>query len=149
MGDKTHDQVKVERWWLVPAAGFLGGTSAMFVLTEATRLVRLLAPIDNLGLLKLDLMQSFVWGIFSTAVYALTNGKTAQGNRLPLHVFMTGLALSFVMIGLLVVSRLNGALKGEVWMAFVPLVALGPVSAALSIAWSRRLASAKFLNENA
>lgn len=147
--NKVNNVMRGERWWPVPIIGFLGGTAAMFALTEATRLAQLMAPIDNLGLLQLDLIQASVWGIFSAAIYAVTKGKTSNGRLVHLYVWMTIVSLFFLLVGLMLVSRLNGSVRREGLLAVAPLLVLGPLSSALSIAWSRGFAAVSGRIENA
>ena len=148
MRDEVSKVTHGRRWWVELIIGFLGGATAMFAITQATRIMQFMAPMDNIGLLQVDLIQACSWGIFSAIIYALSSGKRSNGREINLYFTMSIVSVLLLSVGLMLTFRINGTFRKEVLMAVAPLLALGPLSATLCFAWSQGLAAVSRQIEN-
>jgi len=107
--------------------GFVAGTVAVFALTEATRLVGLLTPMDNWGLFKLDVCEAALWGALAS-ILALAVGLSASA--LP-HIVVQTTGSTLCLAALLIVAARTDGLTSKIVIPILPMFAAGPLTGCL------------------
>jgi hypothetical protein len=116
------------RYLLSAVAGAVAGIVCSFALSVLTRLLGLMAPMDNAGVVFIEFGQALMWGVVCSISSAIL---LPWHNRL--RGYILGTILSLVVIGLILVAlgmnSRNANVRPELLSALLPLLVLGPLTA--------------------